>query len=212
MRKFFNLENPLIVFLSRIGDVVILSLVWFVFSLPMVTIGNATYAMYRTFRKAVLQEEGTLLRTFWKEFGREWKQGILLSAVYTLVLVLVLTVILGGYTYFADAPWIGAVYLFTAVLTFVWLGMMLYDFLLLFGKRIKVKNHFGLSFVLCLRHLHVTVVMVVILGAAAILSEMFPLFMMFLPAGFCWLTNKWLLKIENRYPDLLGDQESDRQE
>jgi uncharacterized membrane protein YesL len=203
MRQFFNLENPIILFLNRVADVVILSLLWFVFSLPMVTIGNATYAMCQTFRKAVLTEEGFIFRSYWDEFKRDLPKGILLSVVYEAFLVGVLAIILGGYTYYAAEPWIGAVYMFAAVLTFVWLGMMLYDFLILFGKKMKVKTHFGLSFVLCLQHLPITFVMVVSLGAAVIVSEIFPLFMLFLPAGFCWLMNKWLLKIENRHSDLL---------
>lgn len=207
MRKFFDLENPIILFLNRIADVVILSLLWFVFSLPMVTVGSATYAMHRTLRKTVLTEEGTLLRTFWDAFRFDWKRRILLTAIFEAFLMLVLAVILGGYTYYADADWLGAVYLFIAVPTFVWLGMMLYDFFLLFGKKRGVKEHLSLSFVLCLRHLPMTIVMVVALGAAVILAEIFPLFMMFLPAGFCWLANKWLLKIENRYPDWMQDSE-----
>ena len=205
MRRFFDLENPIILFLNRVADVVILSLMWFVFSLPMVTIGNATYAMYRTFQKAVLTEEAPLFRTFWNVFRRDWKQGVLLSAIYVLFLVCILALIIGGYTYYADAAWIGAVYLFVAVPAFVWLGMMLYDFFLLFGRKRGIKEHLSVSFVLSLRHLPITVVIVVALGAAVILTEIFPLFMMFLPAAFCWLTDKWFAKIENRYPDFLAE-------
>ena len=139
------------------------------------------------------------------EFKRDLPKGILLSAIYEAFLVGILAIILGGYTYYAAEPWIGAVYMFAAVLAFVWLGMMLYDFSILFGKKMKVKTHFGLSFVLCLQHLPITFVMVVSLGAAVIVSEIFPLFMLFLPAGFCWLMNKWLLKIENRHAELLGN-------
>ena len=205
MRKFFDLENPIVLFLNRTADVVILSLLWFAFSLPMVTIGNATYAMWRTFQKTLLKEEGSIFRNYWDAFKCKLPRGILLSAIYEVFLVGILAVIIGGYTYYADAAWIGAVYLFVAVLTFVWLGMMLCDFLILFGKSMKVKTHFGLSFVLCLRHLPTTFVMIVTLGAAVILSEIFPLFMLFLPAGFCWLMNKWLLRIENMHSDLLGN-------
>lgn len=207
MRKFFDLENPIVVFLSRIADVVALSLLWFVFSLPVVTMGSAIYAMRRTFQTAVLEEETPLLKTFWSEFCCQWKRGLLVSAVYMAGLVAVLAIILGGYIYYADAVWIGAVYIFTAVPAIVWLGMMLYDFLLLVGNPLPIKRHLGISFVLTLRHLPTTIVMVVMLGAAVILSEMFPLAMLFLPAGFCWLTNKWLVKIENQYPDLLGEPE-----
>ena len=210
MRKFFDLENPIILFLNRIADVVILSLLWFAFSLPMITIGNATYAMYRTFRKTVLTEEGSLLRTFWDEFRRDWRCGILLSAIYEVLLIVVLALILGGYTYYADAVWLGAAYLFVAVLSFVWLGMFLYDFFLLFGKKRRIKEHLSLSFILCLRHFPVTIIMIVALGAVVILAEIFPLFMMFLPAGFCWLISKWLLNIENRYPDWIRDPDMGR--
>ena len=205
MRKFFDLENPLVVFLSRIADVVALSLLWFVFSLPVITMGGATNAMRCAFREAVLEENAPLLKTFWETFRRDWKKSIVVSIIYEAGLFVALTVILGGYTYFPDAVWIGAVYLFAGIFALVWIGMMIFDFMLLMGKRFGIGTHLSVAFVLTLRHIPVTMIVVVMLAGAVMLSEIFPLFMMFLPAAFCWLTDKWFLKIENRYPDFLAE-------
>ena len=205
MRKFFDLDNPLIVFLSRIADAVVLSLLWFVFSLPMITMGGATNAMRRAFREGVLEENAPLLKTFWEAFRKDWKKDIIVSIVYEAGLVIVLTVILGGYTYFPDAVWLGAVYLFVGILAVIWIGMMVFDFMLLMGRQLGVGKQLSVAFVLVLRHLPVSMIVIVLLAGAVMLSEIFPLFMMFLPAAFCWLTDKWFAKIENRYPDFLAE-------
>lgn len=66
--KKLNIENPFFEFMGRIGDVMLVNVLFLVFSIPIVTIGASYTAMYHTFRE--LQEGKTVLHSFltaWKE-------------------------------------------------------------------------------------------------------------------------------------------------
>lgn len=211
MHNFFNLDNPFVTTLSRIGDVIILSILWVLGCIPVVTLGNATHAMYETFHCVVLEENGTLLKTFWNAYKREWTRGCVITLIYEVICLLILTGLIGGYTYFREESWIGASNLVLTIFAIVCLGMMSYDFLLLFGRKISIKMQLSVSFVLGIRHLPTTLLLVVLLIVAVTLVEIFPLFMLFIPGVFCWLAGYWLRSIEKKYPDVFcGEAPSDK--
>ena len=212
MRNFFNLDNPFITTLSRIGDVIILSVLWFVACVPVVTLGNATGALYETFRSVVLEEKGTLLKSFWSVYKRDWKRGCFVTALYEVVCLLLLTGLIGGYTYFREESWIGAVNLVLAIFAATILSMMLYNFLLLSCRGLSIKKQLGMAFVLCIRHFPTTLILIVMLIGSATLVEMFPLAILFLPGFFCWLAGRWLRSVEKMYPAIFGTEELDGQQ
>ena len=74
--KFLSVDGGFYKFLSRLWDMVKLNFLWFVFSLPIVTIGASTVAAYSVTLKMVNEEEGYVARQFIKGFKANWKQGI----------------------------------------------------------------------------------------------------------------------------------------
>ena len=46
MRRLFDINNPLMRFLIALFDLLALSVLWVVFSLPIVTLGAASTALY----------------------------------------------------------------------------------------------------------------------------------------------------------------------
>ena len=207
MHKFFNLDNPFVTTLSRIGDVIILSVLWLVACIPLVTLGNATGALYETFHSVVLEEKGTLLKSFWSAYKRDWKRGCIITTLYEVGCLLLLTGLIGGYTYFREESWIGAVNLALAIFAVTILSMMLYNFLLLSCRGLSIKTQLGMSFVLGIRHFPTTLILIVMLIGSATLVEVFPLAVLFLPGFFCWLAGRWLRSVEKKYPAIFGIEE-----
>lgn len=202
MSKFIDVESPIFDFLNDVADTIILGLLWVLCSLPVVTIGNAFHALRTSYRKVVLQSDGKLLPTFFGSFRYRLKQGILITAVLELVLLLFLAAIVAGDAYSPDAGWMGAVYLVIGILAFVVLTFMLWLFLSLFGKDMPAKTQFGFAYVLTIRHLPTTLMMAALLAAAVVLTEIIPIALLVLPAAFIWLTDKLLVRAENKYPVL----------
>lgn len=74
--KFFSVDGPLYRFFSRLWDVIVLNFLWLLFSLPIVTVGASTVAVYSVTLKMVDETEGYVGRQFIKAFKENWKQGI----------------------------------------------------------------------------------------------------------------------------------------
>lgn len=77
----FSVESPLYKFISRFWDMVVLNFFWFVFSIPIVTIGASTVAAYSVALKMVDDEEGYIYQSFIKAFKENLKQGIILGLI-----------------------------------------------------------------------------------------------------------------------------------
>lgn len=79
MNDIFNLEGPFFTILSKFCDMLILSICWTLFSIPVVTIGPATSALYHTIHNSFFQNRGYIIATFWESFKSNFKQGIMLT-------------------------------------------------------------------------------------------------------------------------------------
>ena len=94
-RRFFNPENTFWKLLGYFGDLVVISLLWCVCSVPLVTIGPATAALYDTTVRCLRRGGSSPFARFFEVFRRELKEGILLTLVWAGA-----AVILGVLVYF----------------------------------------------------------------------------------------------------------------
>lgn len=80
MGQIFNPDNLVFRGISRLVDIVGLSLLWAVMCIPLITIVPVTaalyHALYRVFRK---KDEDRAFWLFFRSFRENWKQGIPLS-------------------------------------------------------------------------------------------------------------------------------------
>ena len=88
--KFFSLDSPIIRFLSWITDLILLNLLWILYSLPVVTMGASTAALYTVAYKLNTDSCSGLFKTFHKAFRENFKKAtpiffLLLAAAVVLV-------------------------------------------------------------------------------------------------------------------------------
>lgn len=74
--KLFSIDGPLYNFFSRLLDMIKLNVLWFLFSLPVVTIGASTAAAFSVTLRMVDEREGYIAKQFWTAFKANLKQGI----------------------------------------------------------------------------------------------------------------------------------------
>lgn len=74
--KLFSIDEPLYNFFSRLLDMIKLNVLWFLFSLPVVTIGASTAAAFSVTLRMVDEREGYIAKQFWTAFKANLKQGI----------------------------------------------------------------------------------------------------------------------------------------
>ena len=76
MEKFFNSENPVMRFLARLVDLVILNVITILYSLPLITAGGALTAMNYVLLHLYREDESYVIRMFRKSFRENFRQGI----------------------------------------------------------------------------------------------------------------------------------------
>ena len=132
--KLFNPDSPLMSFLTRLADLVILNLLWLVCCVPVVTIGASTTAMYHVLRH--LQDGGvtSITRDFFQSFKSDFKQATL---VYLVLLIPTVAVVMNAWILsgqssdvvpvYVRAIWMVSVLLLTFVVSFVYPVMAYFD-------------------------------------------------------------------------------------
>lgn len=91
MGKFFDMDSPVMRFLNRLGDLMIMNILMIICCIPVITAGAAFTAMHYVLLKIVRGEEGYLLRGFFKSFKENFKQ----ATVIWLLMLLVIAVYVG---------------------------------------------------------------------------------------------------------------------
>ncbi len=78
------MDSPVMVFLGRVADLIILNLIATVFCIPVVTAGASLTALYYVTLKMVKDEESYLFRSFWKSFKENFRQA---TVIWLLILL-----------------------------------------------------------------------------------------------------------------------------
>ena len=89
MKELFAPDSTLIIILTKIFDIILLSLLWFVCCLPIVTIGTSTTALYSVTLKMTKNAEGGITRSFFLAF----KQNFTKTLPMTCSMIITLTII-----------------------------------------------------------------------------------------------------------------------
>lgn len=74
-------DGPLVTFLMKLGDMILLHIIWLICCIPVVTAGPATAAAHYVALKLVRNEGSTVPRMFFKAFRANFRQGVILGLV-----------------------------------------------------------------------------------------------------------------------------------
>ena len=84
MSRLFNPDSPIMQFLTRVADLVILNVLWLLFSLPVITLGASTTALYRSLLTLIDGGGTSTVLLFWNAFRSEFKTATLLFLILLL--------------------------------------------------------------------------------------------------------------------------------
>lgn len=88
MSKLFRMDSPLMRFLTKIADLMVLNILFCVTSIPLITIGASWTALYSVTLKMVRDEESSVSRSYFRSFRQNFKQATLLWLGVLVVLAL----------------------------------------------------------------------------------------------------------------------------
>lgn len=170
--KIFHSENPFWSGMGRLFDIVELNLLWLVCSIPVVTIGPASAALYASMTALMRGKETyphrDFFRAFRKDFPRNAAAGLLLLIVGAFLWTDVLICRRSGHGIFAFLM----VFFFIILLFWILTALYVLPLLAVYGG--GLKNTLILAFTLSVRHFPLTVGLLLITAAAFWLCHLFP--------------------------------------
>lgn len=168
MSKFFNLDSPLMRFLTKLADMMILNILFLVSCIPVVTIGAAWTALYYVTLKMVKDEESGIIRAYIHSFRQNFKQAtILWLGILAVAGVLVLDLLILRRI---DSPIAAAMNTGIGMIGIFLLMVLQYLFPLLSRFDTDLKTTIRNAVLLTVGHLPRTLLMVFSVVGAAIIT------------------------------------------
>lgn len=201
--EFLRLDSKFYNTLTKIADCLILSVLWIICSVPLFTLGASSAALYYSVCKVLRSGEGPTIRTFFRAFRDNFRQGTLVTGI-TLALALGITAI--GSLVYSQNPtqdtladvYLG--YLIAGIIVAAWLHYAL-------SGIAKFRNSLGAilknSLVICLVNFPVSILMALMLTLVLVLMVLqFPRTLgalMFLPGAYAWVCSLLLERVYQKY-------------
>lgn len=128
MKQFFSFDSPLMNFLGKLADLIILNLLFVLCSFPIITVGASATAMCYVTLKARDGYEGNVCRYFFKSF----RQNFLQATLIWVILMILMGILWVDYNLVHDAQGVGyqIIRIILPVCAIIWAMVLLYVFFL----------------------------------------------------------------------------------
>ena len=238
MRGFFNIDGPFYKFGNMLADIMILSVLWWVFCIPLafcvtilisvgvdisviilmipfgIPMGAATTAMFYITTRRVTNRDGYLFRDFFKSLKNNFKQSMIAWVILSAIGV-VLFINISNMAELTISPMLKMfLYPFQIVFLIELILNTLYIFVVIARFDMKMKDIVKTAVFMVHRHLLTTAMLVILLLGVLLAGDMYPLFYVVAPGAYAYVTSYLFIKIFKKYrPEIDEDQyaEIDRQ-
>ena len=205
MDRIFSMDNKFFVFMGHVADLMILNILFIICSIPIVTIGASATAMYYVALKMVRNEESYIAKSFFRSFKQNFRQ----STIVWVVMLLAGILLVADFLILAqmDASYVQFIRYGLLIITLIYGMIMVYIFPLLAKFYNTLKNTVKNSLLMSIRHLPMTLLMLVISFAPMIITLSFVQAFVYgsviwILVGFAltaYLNSRFLVKIFDKY-------------
>jgi len=226
MGHFFSVDGPLMACLIKIRDWMFLSVLWLVCSVPVITLGASTAALYYCTLKMARKEEISVFKCFFKSFKENFKQSVTL----TLIVLIVGAILVLDCLYFSRVAGAKGAIL-TGVFCAVSIGFLtvvLYAFPFMAQFSNTVSGILKSAVVLAIRNIRRTAIVLIFHAIPVVLRfvayevymSMFPVWLFLAPGAIAYLCSMChvksfeplIQKIQNKQTQKSAETEGNTQE
>lgn len=158
-KKVFAYDGKFMEFLRKTGELIMLSVVFLVCCIPVITAGSSAASLYYSVIKSVRRDRGSALREFFSSMRRTLAKGCLITFE---IIVWFAALFFGREIFLAlDTDMGKSMSVINLILMTASLGVVAYIFPILSRFEMKIGNMWKLAFVMCIRFFPITVALVV---------------------------------------------------
>ena len=200
MNRIFSSDSPFMTFVNKLGQVIIINLMWLVGCIPIITIGTSTIAMYYAIVKTVRAECGYSVKEFWRAYRMNLVKGILLLILIAVCVVLIY--INRQYMSNLGSAFGLVMFVIYDILAVILAVMLAYAVPVLSRFTVKPAKYISMIFTMSFRHLLSTVGVLAGTVGIIILISFFPITVLFAPGVWCFCLSFLVEKAMREYmPD-----------
>lgn len=197
MDEFFSSEGPLFGFLQQMGNLILLSIIFIICSLPLFTFGTASSALYYAVVKSVRRGRGYPLKEYFRAFKRNFLSGTVLTLIVGGIAVLVLNnrFLIGQASLEdPDGSMLTLHIIYDGILLLL-VFVSIYLFPVLSRFAMKLTDIVKLSFVIAVRYFYYTILLVIGLGILLYLQwRIFPIWVVLILPGIWTYASSYLIE------------------
>ncbi len=202
-------------FLNKMADIIILSIVFVLTCIPVVTIGTSGTALYYTVQKVVKRDHGYLLKEYFRSFKENFKQTLLIWLVMLLIALASATAFLMLNEYRIMGYFFGNFFVIPGAILLLLAAYAIHVFAYIARFEGTTKDVLKTSAQIAIMNLPKTVACTIIFFASIVaILYVLPLFII-IPAVACLLINVMLESIYRKYmsdEELAAEEEKDNEE
>ncbi|MDY5985998.1 MAG: DUF624 domain-containing protein [Lachnoclostridium sp.] len=162
MNRLFSYDNPVMQFISKIFDLVILNLIFIFSCIPVFTVGASLCALNYVSLKMVRNEDPYIWKNFWESFRQNFKQGTLVW-----ILTLLVCTFLGMDFYIInsqDSTMFAVIRVLLWIICVILLSMFLYVFPIISHFVCSTRQAIKNALLMSIGHLPYTAVLLLVCG------------------------------------------------
>lgn len=200
MEKWFGPDSLFFKYGTILADLIILTIIWSIVSLPIFTIGAATTALYYVTTRQLSDREGYVSRDFFKSFKQNFIIGTLLTIILAFFVLIMFFNITSAY---------GTVFFYISlVLAYEVIATAMYCFPILARFDLKLFQVIKNAFFMANRHILTTLSCYAVLAIMIFICTKFPFLFIVCVGLYCFITSIFFMIVFRKYvPDMDKDKE-----
>lgn len=198
-----NINGKFYTFMTKVADLVILSVLWLLTSLPVFTLGASSSALYYSVIKVVRKDSDGPVRAFFKAFKENFKQGTVITvavAVFALLVTIVGTAVYRVNSEAETLQRIYTVYLILLGIIIAWLHYLI-SYIARFRAPLKtvLKNSLVISIVNLPQSISMMVLFILCIVGFILSFPASAMVILLAPGVYALLTSYLMERIYNKY-------------
>lgn len=211
MKNLFNLENPIFQMLSRVGDLIIVNVLFLISCIPVITIGAAIAGLSKVCQAIVLDDDRGIVKLYFQGFKSNFKQCTLVWLAVLVVIVSLICDWLLIFTFFTGT-FATVMYILLAIIVILVLSVLSYLFPMIVRYTNTIREHLYNSLILSICKFPRTILMVLLnampfLIAYVSLNVFSQTLIFWIVIGFAFLNYMVSTLLKPVFQDLEGTKE-----
>lgn len=213
MKNIFNLEGPLMQMLTRVGDMILLNVLFLICCIPVITAGASIAAMHKMMQDLIYETDSGTVKGFFRAFKANFKQATILWIIILVVILSLGCDALLIITYFSGSESVKWMFGLLAVLAVLVCCVVSYMIPLVVRYENTLREHLTNAAVLAIIKLPRTIGLVVLNMLPAIIFALsvnvfFHTLIFWLFIGFAFTTYLEVILLKPVFAELEGNKEN----